>query len=144
MRAVISASRLKQTVMITIANWKTILILKHQHIRYDSWDLFGFGKRISTRHGAVINNCKLFIVKVPTSQATESKEFKLCCARFYFTSNNVAIVLNHWNREYNTLNSYLPFLQWCHNYTCCSHTFQTKFEIYLKYISKSEIQNKIK
>ena len=47
------------------------------------------------RQGAVINNCKLFRVKVPTSQtlkprhkSTSSKDFKVLSACLYFISNN--------------------------------------------------------
>ena len=36
----------------------------------------------------------MFIVKVPTSQATELKNLDLCCARFYFVSNKS--IKNYW------------------------------------------------
>ena len=48
------------------------------------------------KHGAVINNLKLFRVKLPTSYAHNivtsgscSKNFNLLCERFYLISNNM-------------------------------------------------------
>ena len=58
---------------------------------------------IADKQGAVINNCKLFRVKLPTSQTlkhrhklTLEEDLHFCCARFYFISNKLLVHMLFW------------------------------------------------
>ena len=60
--------RLRTTAMITIANWKTILILNHTNILAMILKIcLDLVRGLVDWHGAVINNCKLFMAKEPMS-----------------------------------------------------------------------------
>ena len=65
---------------------------KQQHELFPILEnVFISNKRISVeRQGAVTNNCIMFIVKVRCHKHTKSRleeDLQLCCASFYFTSN---------------------------------------------------------